>query len=205
MKIAYSLICLLALHFTCFAQSDENYSQDFVFYDSCSESVIIPEYELEAFPEMNYTLITVFVKRGDLIGHFVASTPAVRDTIRIPKLLFAFDNKNEFLAKKWSSMFCNTVCDGLQTEYYPNGNLGVQGLFDNGKPLEIKTYRENGILVTQAFYKDGSPDFYKVNYFDENGDLGKYQLYTYTKTQTIIKSYNVDGILIETEKRDREG
>ncbi len=68
-----------------------------------------------------------------------------------------------------------------QAEYkktkYPNGNVKMEGLFDNGKPIgEIKRYHENGKLQgIQIFAEDGSS---KAEIYAGDGTLsarGDYQ------------------------------
>ncbi|WP_159023633.1 hypothetical protein [Formosa sp. L2A11] len=79
-------VLLITLHFTSFAQKGNSKNLDLVFFDYCSEQVITPEYEVEVFTKLNYTLITIFVKRGDLISHYVTWLKPDSDTIRIPKI-----------------------------------------------------------------------------------------------------------------------
>ncbi len=201
MKILLRISLLLITTISCTSQNKNTKKLDLVFLDECNGQIIEPEYEIEDFPEFNYKLITVFVKRGDLIGHFITTLENHSDTLRVPKILFAFDSKNQSKSKRQLSMNCDQVCNGIETQYYQNGNIKMKGNFKNGNPVEIKSYRENGLLVTQAFYKKSSFDFTKVNYYNENEDLETYQLYQYKRKKTIIETYDVNGKLIETEER----
>ena len=92
MKKVLKSIFLLFISFSCFSQNSGKESLNLVFYNDCSGKIIKPEFEIDSFPELNYKTITIYLKRGDLIGHYSAALKTNNDTIKIPKILFSFDN-----------------------------------------------------------------------------------------------------------------
>lgn len=205
MKTHLTLFFFLAIFSSGVSQRDKKNNTDLVFFDLCINSVIHPEFEIEDFPDKNYTLITVFVNRGDLIAQHIQSLETENDTIRIPRLLFAFTDKAQSLSKPWSTMYCNEIADGIKTEYYDNGKKHSEGIFDNGKPIEIKTYASNEIIVTQVFYKNKKLDLERINFFNETGDLDRYQLFKYHKKTITVTTYDsFNDTLIATEKQPRK-
>ena len=120
----------------------------------------------------------------------------INDTINVPKILFAYKSKTD--DTHWNAMHCNKVCNGTETEFYSNGNKSTQGLFVNGKPLEIKTYRKNGSMISHTFYDNMSLDFSRVNYYTNQNELNKYQTLENNETERIIKVFDKDGNLVDT-------
>ncbi len=115
-----------------------------VFYDDCSNQIIEPEFEVLYIPHSIYDLITVFKEIDDWVLQYSTTLKTKSDTIRIPKILFA--GGNELHSKRWTYLNCGKVCNGKETDFYENGNKRTEGTYENGKPIEIKEYR-NGNLI----------------------------------------------------------
>jgi hypothetical protein len=190
LKLTFSLI----FSYPSFSQNGGKEKLNLVFYDNCSSKIIKPEFEIESLPEINYKAITIFINRGNLIGEYSIILEKKKDTIRIPKILFSFGN--ELHSKRWNYMKCEKVCDGTETDFYSNGNKRFEGIFKNGKPIEIINYRQNGELLTQTFYENLTLNYKRVNYFNENGELTDYEIYKNKKRKTIIKTFDKKGKLI---------
>ena len=201
MKTVLKSIFLLFISFSCFSQNSGKENLNLVFYNDCSGKIIKPEFEIDSFPELNYKTITVYLKDGDLIGQYSTTLKTINDTIRIPKILFSFGS--ELHSKRWNYLNCNKVCDGTETDFYSNGNKRLEGIFKNGKPIEIKDFRQNGKLLTQTFYENLTLNYKRVNYFNENGEFTEYEIYKNKKKKTIINTFDKNGNLInkETEKK----
>ncbi|TGV00223.1 toxin-antitoxin system YwqK family antitoxin [Flavivirga rizhaonensis] len=197
MKTALKSIFLLIISVSCFSQNSGKETLNLVFYDNCSNKIIEPEFEVLTMTELNYDYITVYKESGDWVAQYSTSIKTKNDTIRIPKILFA--GGNELHSKRWAYFNCDKICDGKETDFYANGNKRTEGTYENGKPIEIKEYRQNGKLRAQYFYDNLTLDYKKVDYYNENGDLDEYQIYKNRKKKTIIKTFDKNGELTETE------
>lgn len=197
MNLLINFIFLIILNLSCFSQNNEKQNLNLFFYDECSESFIKPEFKIDSLPEPNYKIITVYINRGKFVGQHTTTIETPNDTIRIPKLLFAFGS--ELHSKRWNAMNCDNVCDGIEMDFHPNGNKNSEGVFKNGKPIEIKTYRQNGQIISHAFYDNLTLNFSKVSFFDDNGSLLRYQLFENKKKKTVIKTFDKNGTLIATK------
>ncbi len=175
MKKLLKSIFLLIFSFSCFSQNNEEEKLNLIFYDNCSSKFIKPEVQIDSFPELNYKIITVFIKRGELTGEYSTTLKTKNDTIRIPKILFSFERVLH--SNRWNYLNCGKICNGTETDFYANGNKRLEGKFQNGKPIEIKDFRINGELLTQTFYDNLTLNYKRVNYFDNNGELTEYQIY----------------------------
>jgi antitoxin component YwqK of YwqJK toxin-antitoxin module len=201
MKTVLKLIFLLIISFSCFSQNSREDNPNLVFYDNCSNKIIEPEFDILYVPHLNYDFITVYKEIDDWVLQYSTTLKTKNDTIRIPKILFA--GGNELHSKRWTYLNCEKVCDGIETDFYENGNKRTEGTYENGKPIEIKEYRENGVLEAQYFYENLTVDYKRVDYYDENGNLEEYEIYTQKKRKRIIKTFDKDGKLTnrETEKQ----
>lgn len=197
MKTVLKSIFLLIISFSCFGQNSGNENLNLVFYDVCSDNIIEPEFEVFSMSELNYDYITVYIEIDDWVLQYKTSIKSKNDTIRIPKILFA--GGNELHSKRWTYLNCEKVCDGKETDFYENGNKRTEGTYKNGKPIEIKEYRKNGTLRAQYFYENLTLNYNRIYYCDENGDLEEYQIYENKKKKTIIKTFDKNGQLTETE------
>jgi hypothetical protein len=197
MKIVLKSIFLLIISFSCFSQNSGNENLNLVFFDLCSDKIIEPEFEVFSMSELNYDYLTVYKEIDNWIVQYTTSIKTKNDTIRIPKILFA--GGNELHSKRWIYLNCEKVCDGKETDFFANGNKRTEGTYKNGKPIEIKEYQKSGILRAQYFYENLTLNYNRVDYYDENGDLEEYQIYENKKRKTIIKTFDKNGQLTETE------
>ena len=194
MKTVLKSIFLLIISFSCYSQNSGKENLNLVFYNDCSEKIIKPEFEIDSFPNFNYKIINVYVKRGELIGQYSTTLKTINNTIRIPKILFSFGN--ELHSNRWNYLNCEKVCNGTETDFYSNGNIRLKGIFKNGKPIEIFDFRQNGKLLTQTFYENLTLNYKRVNYFDLNGDLTEYEIYKNKKRKTIVKTFDKNQKLV---------
>ena len=198
MKTVLKSIFLLTISFSCFSQNKGKENLNLVFYDSCSNQIIEPEFEIFSMSESNDDFIIVYKEFDDWILQYSTSIKAKNDTIRIPKILIA--SGNELHSKRWTYLNCDKICNGKETDYYENGNKRIEGTFENGKPIEIKEYWVNGNLRIQTFYDNLTFKYNRVDYYDENGELDEYLIYINKKRKTIIKTFDKNGKLIERGK-----
>lgn len=205
MKSVQKSIFLLFISFSCFSQNNGKEKLNLIFFDKCTNNIIQPEIEIDSITGLkNGKSITYYLKRGNWISQGFTSSITNRkykDTIVIPKILFSFGD--ELHSKRWSYLNCEKVCNGKETDFYENGNKRIEGKFKNGKPIELKEYRENGKLFSHSFYENLTLNFSRVNYFDKNGEIIEYNIYQNKKRKTIIKTFDKNGNLIkkETEKK----
>jgi hypothetical protein len=201
MKSVQKTIFLLFISFSCLSQNNEKQKLNLKFFDKCTNSFINPEFEIDTIPGLkNGKFITCYINRGEWISQFQTATiinEKSNDTITIPKLLFSFGN--ELHSKRWNYLNCEKVCDGMETDFYENGNKRIEGNFKNGKPVELKEFKENGKLFSQSFYENLTLNFKRINYFNENEEIYHYELYENKKRKTIIRTFDKDGILISKE------
>lgn len=190
---------------------------ELVFWDSCENKILKAEYEVNSLNNPNeYYLsknskvtlskgqyLVSFTKLdGDLIksasqGLEINDSKKITDTLILPKILFT--TQNYLHSKFWNYYNCDKLCDGHQTEFYPNGNLRLEGIFENGKPFEITEFREDGSKETKYYYKIGFMEYFKVEYFDKSGKLEEYEIHKITKGKPKIKTYNAEGKLLRKE------
>lgn len=180
-----------------FSQEQKIEGLKLTFFDECTKEVIKPEFEIEVFEELNYSMINVYVKRGEWISQYSTILKTKKDTIKIPRLLFSFDQALH--SSDWGYFKCNTLCEGKVVDYYENGNKRLEGFFEKGKPKEVLEYKINGKLGTRYFYDFPKLSYTRVDYFNENEELKEYELNTNKKRKTIIKVYNSDDELIRKE------
>ena len=201
MKLLRKIIFLFLISFSSFSQNTEKGKLGFKFLDKCTNKFIEPEFEIDTIPELENSIsLTYFIKRGNLISQGFYSNRIKEnsiDTIIIPKILFSFGN--ELHSKRWKYLNCEKTCEGLENDFYENGKKRTVGNFKEGKPIEIKEYRENGTLATQTFYENFTLNISRINYFDLKEELIEYEIHNNKRRKTIIKTYNNKGNLIEKE------
>jgi hypothetical protein len=200
MKTLLNSIFLLILNFSCLSQTSGKENLNLVFYSECSDKIIKVEFEIDPIPESkNLKLITYYVERGEWISsNTITIDLNKKDTIRVPKILLSFGN--ELHTKRWSYLNCNEICNGKIIDLYSNGNKRLEGSFVNGKPKEIKFYRENGIIETEEIYNLGKFDYKRQNYFNSLGELIGFETYEYKKKKRVIKRFNEKGKLLNELK-----
>ena len=201
MKTVLKSIFLLIISFSCFSQNSGKENLNLVFYSECSDKIITPEFDIDIVPQSeNVKILTYYIERGEWISqNTITINLRKNNTIRIPKILFG--GGNELHSQRWTYLNCNKTCEGKETDYYSNGNKRLEGSFENGKPSEIKFYRENGTIESQEIYELGTLNKTRVNYFDENGILTKYEIHKNRKKKTIIRTFDKSHKQINKEVR----
>jgi antitoxin component YwqK of YwqJK toxin-antitoxin module len=199
MKILLNFIFLLVLSFLSFGQDGENVNLNLVFYSQCSGKIIAPEFDIYIVPESNNVkILTYYIKNGEWISqNTIIIDIRKNDTIKIPRILFG--GGNELHGQRWTYLNCNKICKGIETDYYSNGNKRLVGNFENGKPSEIKFYRENGTFESQDIYELGTLHKTRVNYYNEEGDLIEYEIHKNQKRKTVIKTFDKNHKRINKE------
>jgi antitoxin component YwqK of YwqJK toxin-antitoxin module len=201
MKKLLNSIFLLIFSLSSFSQNSESEKLNLVFYSECSGKIITPEFDIDIVPESkNAKILTYYIERDDWISQNTITIDLRKtDTIKIPKILFS--GGNELHSQRWTYLNCNKICEGKETDYYFNGNKRLEGIFENGKPSEIKFFRENGTLESQEIYKLGTLNKTRVNYFDEKGILTEYEIHKNRKKKTIIRTFDKNHKQINKEVR----
>lgn len=201
MKKLLNSIFLLIFSLSSFSQNSESEKLNLVFYSECSGKIITPEFDIDIVPESkNVKILTYYIERDDWISQNTITIDLRKtDTIKIPKILFGVGN--ELHSQRWTYLNCNKICEGKETDYYFNGNKRLEGIFENGKPSEIRFFRENGTLESQEIYKLGTLNKTRVNYFDEKGILTEYEIHKNRKKKTIIQTFDKNHKQINKEVR----
>ena len=198
MKLLKKIIFLFLINFSCFSQNNEKGKLDFKFLDKCTNKFVKAEFETDTIPGLkNSILVTYYTKRGDLISQGFYSNIIKEnsiDTIIIPKILFSFGD--ELHSKRWKYLNCEKPCNGIEADFYENGKKRVVGNFKNGKPIEIKEYRENGTLIIQSFYENLTLKYERINYYDHKERLVEYEVYKNRRKRTLIKTFDKNGTFI---------
>jgi len=196
MKKLLISIFLLVLSISCFSQNVEKGKMNLTFIDVCSNKIITPEFDIDSLPDLkNSRIISYSVKRGEWIGQSsIIINLNKKDTIIIPRILLS--TGNELHTKRWGYLNCNKLCNGIETDFYSNGNKRLEGNFINGKPKEIKFFRKNGIIEKQEIYKLGSFDNNQLNIFDTTGKLLGFETFKRKKSKTIIRKFDKNGNLL---------
>jgi len=138
------------------------------------------------------------------------------DTFHIPKVKEYFRSGN---MQKGKFFVCNVLCEGEVIDYYPNGQKKILGNFVEGNPIELIRFAEDGNRKKKEVFKEGkqielieyrkngkkSKHFYFsedgktlkiIEFFDEDGFLNEYTVYTYRLYSFKAKTYNAKGDLI---------
>ncbi len=188
------------------------------FFDECNNKIEKLNFELFNLDNEKEYISSNFKTSVDTIGNYFISSSLIDgdyrisinapvkinnsekfiDTISIPKIRFV--TGSELHSKYWNYYNCNVLCDGNVIDYYTNGNKRLEGVFKNGKPLEITNYsEEKGIIEFKDTYEFGKSKVIKMEYFDENGNLFEYQKIKWKKGKKTIKTFNSKHKLIRTE------
>lgn len=150
------------------------------FYSSEGSKVILPKgHYIVSFGKLDGDLIKSSSQRLEIID-----SKKITDTLVLPKIVFTLRGLEIIDAEKstdttesalhstnWDYYNCEKLCNGYQTDFYPNGSLRLDRVFKKGKPSEITHYREDGSKETKYYYKIGDMDYFKVERFDHNGKL----------------------------------
>lgn len=175
MKTVSRVTFLLLLNFSCFSQNTGTENLDLVFYDNCINKMIEPEFEIFSTPKLNSDYITIYKEFGDWILQYTTSRKTKNDTIQIPRILFAIGS--ELHSRSWTYLNCDKICDGKETDFYANGNKRTDGIYESGKPIEIKEYWKNGQLRARYFFENLTLNYKRIDYFDETGELDHYEVF----------------------------
>ncbi len=163
------------------------------FYSSKNSKVTLPKGQyLVSFGKLDGDLI-----KSSSQGLEIKDSKKITDTLILPKIVFTY--QSALHSTYWNYYNCEKLCEGYQADFFPNGNLRLDGIFKDGKPTVITEYRENGIRQTKNYYKTGFSNILKVEYFDENGKLEEYEIYKYGKGKPKIKVFNSEGKLLRTK------
>ena len=200
MKTVLKSIFLLTISFSCFSQNSGKENLNLAFINQCTNKKISPEFEIlmsELSSELNYEYITVYKEIDDWVAQYTTVVKTKIDTIYIPKILFA--GGNELHSQRWTYLNCEKVCNGIETDFYSNGNKRLEGKFVNGKPAYIKYFRKNGILESEKLYITGEFEAYRENDFDESGNLLEYRTREKFSKRIVIKTFDKEDNLLNKE------
>lgn len=192
------------------------------FMNSCDHSVTVLNYELTALndtkghpsadvqsvngkatvPEKGTYQLSSSLSWGNLIGMFdqiieITDSPKQVDTIYIPRIKFTGDGVLH--SKYWNYFNCQKLCDGHETDYYPNGQKRLEGEFVKGKPNRITEYETDGTKKVEYWYVPGTLTYSRVNWFDKAGKLDEYDVYKTKKRKTVKTTYTSYGKQIAKE------
>lgn len=194
-----------------------------IFKNSCDNSVIPLNYELTALNDTKdhpsadihsvngkatvlekgtYQLSSSLSWGNNRIGMFdqiieITNSSKQVDTIYIPRIKFTGDGVLH--SKYWNYFNCQKLCDGHETDYYPNGQKRLEGEFVKGKPNRITEYETDGTKKVEYWYVPGTLTYSRVNWFDKEGKLDEYDVYKTKKRKTVKKTYAPSGKRIGKE------
>lgn len=197
MKLLLQSLFLLFFSFSSYSQNLKKEDLNLTFINQCTNEKVNPKFEI-LMPDLlslNYKYIGIYNNYENWETHHVSVVKTINDTIYIPRILLA--GGYELHSNRWIYLNCNNVCDGIETDFYENGNKRLEGKFKNGKPTYIKYFRKNGILITEKLYKTGAFEAYRINSFDENGMLSSYTITYKDGKESTEKSYDKNGNLID--------
>jgi len=142
-----------------------------------------------------YLLTSYYVWR-DMVSSFnhtiqIEDFKKLVDTLNIPRIKFT--TESALHSQYWNYFNCDKLCDGLETDFYPNGKKRLEGEFKNGKPSHLTEYREDGTKETESWYVAGTTLYTSVDYFNAAGKLDEYVKYKNRKRKTIKMTYNAQG------------
>ncbi len=194
----------------------ETFEVKLYFYNDCTNSVEMLDYNLIKFDSGNEVLSSVNSKvsikseglylvsasiiegnRENRVNDTIYLQPSPKtyiDTLFIPKIRFTV-NKN-LLDKDWSFFNCDKICTGKEVDYHANGNQRLSGIFKDGKPIEVTYYRENGRKRLKKNYKLGQINYRRIEFFDLEGNLERYEICTEKNSKIIIKVFDSEGMFL---------
>ena len=203
MRLLLTLLLLTILNF--FGQETQSKKLNSIFIDKCTNQVVEVKH-LSNFKFEHSQTISGVIERVDWNGQFIIhlDLSTKHDTIIIPEILM-YDNKNTVkstengfeILDNWVYLKCGEICDGTVTEYSEDGEKFKEGIFKNGKPLEIMEYDSNGIISNHQYFELGNRTYFKIEYFDNLGELMEYEIHVERKNKTIYKTYNKNGKMTE--------
>lgn len=188
------LILTIYLFIYQFIYSQSNQKENKVlFEDKCYRELRKGNYSFQSSDIIKYSY-----KRGNLFTEGTILGYKKDENIKIYKITL-FSDKDGKLVGYYN---CQKLCDGTQKDYYQNGKIRLIGKFNEGKPIELKIYDEDGTLASRYIYYSNSFSEKRIEFFGINGKLEEYWDYEYKGQKTIIKQYNEKGKLIKTETEE---
>jgi len=123
-----------------------------------NRTVILPEYGEYKLTGNGIEELYI-VRINKLINSETFKTPKIRE-------YSVSHSKNNYLFKN-----CNTICNGIETDYFSNGKIRFKGEFKNGIVQgKLKEYYRNGKIKEISVYdKDGI--LTKKSFYNENGEI----------------------------------
>jgi hypothetical protein len=155
---------------------------DLKFYNTCLDSIVELDYFIQSedlFNSKNYYTCKdsiIDVKPGKYIIDVIIKENAVdykiftftknffnekvyNDTIELPKVLKKYRDTSQYAHIYFGFFLCDKICDGYIVDYCSNGEIRLEGNFENripnneigrydniGKLTGIEIYDKNGIL-----------------------------------------------------------
>ena len=209
---------LILLLIICTNQIHSQIDVELYFFDECNNKIEKLNFELINLNNQKEYISSNFKTSVDTIGNYFISSSLIDgdyrisintsikinnsikfiDTISIPKIRFV--TGSELHSKYWNYYNCDILCDGNIIDYYSNGNKSLEGVFKNGKPIEITYYsNEKEIIESKETYEFGKLNIIKTEYFDNKGNLYEYQKIKWKKGKKTIQTFNSKHKLIRTE------
>ena len=145
-----------------------------------------------------YHLSSNYIWGDNMVGmfdHTINIEDPVRqvDTLIVPMIKFTGDAVLHSKTPYWNYFKCEKLCDGHETDFYPNGQKRLEGVFVKGKPNHIIEYRPDGTKETESWFILGTQFYKRVEYFDESGKLDEYDDYKNEKHRTVKTTYTAQG------------
>ena len=208
---------ILTLFFILSYEINSQNKVNIIFYDNCTNSEVILDYTL-----FNMTSFKSYQSKKseikiDSVGRYLLWSQIVNQdyndsfstVIEISKLNEQFDSisiprirmrtGSELHSIYWKYINCDSICNGKEIDYYSNGNKRIEGVFEDGNPIQITDFRENGTIESKDFFKKGTLQKERTEFYDFNGNLDSYELYKRKRKKEITMTYNSKGKLITKE------
>jgi antitoxin component YwqK of YwqJK toxin-antitoxin module len=132
---------------------------------------------------------------------YIADTTSVVEII-IPKILIRtskLETDLNNIEKFKNYYYCNTICNGINIDYYKNNRKRTEGEFKKGKPVQLTKYNKYDKGNIKSSFNERSKPLL-VEYYDKEGQLEKYKKYKYAKKKIYLKTYNSKKRIVTKEK-----
>ncbi len=201
-KITLFIFVISHISFVSAQVKTSRQSEKIVFFDKCIDKKVNIDYKLDTISNYVYKL-TYSVTRGDWTTGEVTilSAGSIINSVEIDKILL-FENNTNPTEKTYLN--CEKICQGRETEYYPNGVLKKEGAFKNGIPEWIKFYYNNGKIQYHTTYENNTFHEKRTNHYDFKGQLNYYYIYERKANKLITKKFDKNGKLTFEEVEDIE-
>ena len=188
-----------------------------IFYDNCTDNKVILDYTLFDMTSFKSYQSKKSEIKIDSAGRYLLWSQIVNqdyndsfssvieisnfneqfDTISIPRIRMR--TGSELHSTYWKYFNCDRICNGKEIDYYSNGNKRIEGIFEDGDPIQIADFREDGTIETKEFFKKGTLQKEITEFYDSNGNLDSYKIYKRKRRMEIIMTYDSKGKLITKE------